>query len=148
VGARKPAAPVSERRCERRSSGLCRKAAVRIQSKVTPRRNHDFVCFSVTSVVEKTMLTATKARIEPGKLLIGGEWVSASQNFDTINPATGGVITQVSTAGAQEVDRAVKAARKAFEDRNGPWQKMSASERGRLLWRVADLLEKNIDEIA
>ncbi len=94
------------------------------------------------------MLTATKARIEPGKLLIGGEWVSASQNFDTINPATGEVITQVSTAGAQEVDRAVKAARKAFEDRNGPWQKMSASERGRLLWRVADLLEKNIDEIA
>src|SRR5438046_1544732 len=94
------------------------------------------------------MLTSTKARIEPGKLLINGEWVSASQTFDTVNPATGEVITQVSAAGAQEVDRAVKAARTVFDDRNGPWQKMSASERGRLLWRVADLLEKNIDEIA
>ena len=46
------------------------------------------------------------------------------------------------------MDRAVQAARKAFDERGGAWQKMSASERGKLLWRLADLLEKNIEEFA
>src|SRR5579862_9520183 len=94
------------------------------------------------------MLAASKTKIEPGRLLIGGEWVVTAKTFDTINPATGEVITQVAEAGAAEVDRAVKAARKAFDERGGPWQKMSASERGKLLWRLADLLEKNIQEFA
>jgi aldehyde dehydrogenase (NAD+) len=94
------------------------------------------------------MLTATKTKIEPGRLLIGGEWVSTPKTFDIVNPATGGVITQIAEAGPVEVDRAVKAARKAFDDRSGAWQEMSASERGRVLWRVADLLEKNIEEFA
>jgi acyl-CoA reductase-like NAD-dependent aldehyde dehydrogenase len=94
------------------------------------------------------MLTASKAKVEPGRLLIGGEWIAAAKSFDTINPATGEVITQVAEAGPAEVDRAVKAARQAFDQRGGPWQKMSASERGRLLWRLADLLEKNIEEFA
>src|SRR5579872_1070181 len=94
------------------------------------------------------MLAASKTKIEPGRLLIGGEWVVTAKTFDTINPATGEVITQVAEAGAAEVDRAVKAARKAFDERGGPWQKMSASERGKLLWRLADLLEKNIEEFA
>ena len=89
------------------------------------------------------MLTATKTKIEPGRLLIGGEWVSTPKTFDTVNPATGEVITQIAEAGPAEVDRAVKAARKAFDDRSGAWEKMSASERGRVLWRVADLLEKS-----
>ena len=94
------------------------------------------------------MLTATKSKIEPGRLLIGGEWLSTSKTFDTVNPATGEVITQIASAGAQEVDRAVQAARKAFDDRGGSWQKMTASERGRILWRLADLVERNIEEIA
>jgi aldehyde dehydrogenase (NAD+) len=94
------------------------------------------------------MLTATKSKIEPGRLLIGGEWLSTSKTFDTVNPATGEVITQIASAGAQEVDRAVQAARKAFDDRGGSWQKMTASERGRILWRLADLVEQNIEEIA
>src|SRR5579864_6921981 len=94
------------------------------------------------------MLAASKTRVEPGRLLIGGEWVVTAKTFDTINPATGEVITQVAEAGAAEVDRAVKDARKAFDERGGPWQKMSASERGKLLWRLADLLEKNIEEFA
>src|SRR3989454_5247373 len=94
------------------------------------------------------MLTATKARVSPGRLLINGEWVDGSRKFDTINPATGEVLTQIVEASADDVDRAVKAARHAFEDRAGPWRKMSASERGRLLWRLADLVEKNIDELA
>ena len=94
------------------------------------------------------MLAASKTRIEPGRLLIGGEWVATGKTFDTINPATGEVITQLAEAGPAEVDRAVKAARKAFDELGGPWQKMSASERGKLLWRLADLLEKNIEEFA
>jgi aldehyde dehydrogenase (NAD+) len=76
------------------------------------------------------MIAATKAKIEPGKLLIGGEWVESSKTFDTVNPATGEVITQVAEAGAEDVDRAVRAARKAFDELGGPWRKMSASDRG------------------
>jgi aldehyde dehydrogenase (NAD+) len=94
------------------------------------------------------MIAATKTKISPGRLLIDGQWADASKHFDTTNPATGEVLTQIAEASAADVDRAVQAARRAFEDRNGPWRKMSASERGRLIWRLADLLEKNIDEFA
>src|SRR5579862_5490605 len=94
------------------------------------------------------MIAATKATIEPGHLLIDGQWVDGSKKFDTINPATGEVLTQVAEASAADVDRAVSAARRAFEDRNGPWRKLSASERGRILWKLADLVEKNVDELA
>ena len=95
------------------------------------------------------MLTATKAKVAPGKLLINGQWVDGSgKPFDTVNPATGEVLTQIAEAGAQDVDQAVAAARKAFDDVAGPWRKMSASERGRILWRIGDLIEKNIDELA
>jgi aldehyde dehydrogenase (NAD+) len=94
------------------------------------------------------MLAATKTKLTPGRLLINGEWVDASKKFDTTNPATGEVLTQIAEASSADVDRAVDAARKAFEDRSGPWRKMSASERGKLIWRLADHLEKNIDEFA
>ncbi len=96
------------------------------------------------------MLTATKSKISSGKLLINGQWVGSSsgKTFDTINPATGEVITQVASATAEDVDRAVQVARKAFDDPAGAWQKMTASERGKLLWRIADLIEQNIDEIS
>ena len=94
------------------------------------------------------MLAATKVKIEPGQLLIDGQWVDGSKNFDTINPATGEVLTQIAEASAADVDRAVHAARRAFEDRNGAWRKLSASERGRLIWKLADLVEKHIDELA
>ena len=94
------------------------------------------------------MLTASKAKLEPGRLLIDGQWIDGAKKFDTINPATGEVLTQVVEASSEAVDRAVSAARKAFEDRSGPWRKMSASERGRLIWRLADLVEKHIDELA
>ena len=94
------------------------------------------------------MITAAKVRIEPGRLLIDGQWLQGQKKFNTINPATGEVLTEIVEASANDVDRAVQAARRAFEDRGGPWRKMSASERGRLLWRLADLVEKNIDELA
>ncbi len=94
------------------------------------------------------MFAASKVKIEPGRFLINGEWISVSKSFDTINPATGEVLTQVGEASAGDVDRAVSAARKAFEDRGGPWRKLSASERGRLIWKLADLVERNIEELA
>ncbi|HEY2859959.1 MAG TPA: aldehyde dehydrogenase family protein, partial [Terracidiphilus sp.] len=94
------------------------------------------------------MLTATRVKIEPGRLLINGQWVEGSKTFDTTNPASGEVLTQLAEASAADVDRAVAAARQAFEDRSGAWRKLSASERGRLIWRLADLVEKNIEELA
>jgi aldehyde dehydrogenase (NAD+) len=82
------------------------------------------------------------------QLLINNEWVSSEsgKTFPTINPATGEEIAQVAEADAADVNRAVKAARHAFE--KGPWRKMAASERGRLLNRLADLIEKHADELA
>src|SRR6185369_10151504 len=94
------------------------------------------------------MLTATKAKVQPGKFLIDGQWLDGVKHFDTINPATGDVLTQVAEASRQDVDRAVTAARKAFDDRTRPWRRMSASDRGKLIWTLADLIERNIDEIA
>jgi aldehyde dehydrogenase (NAD+) len=94
------------------------------------------------------MLAATRVNIKSGRLLIDGQWVDGSKTFDTINPATEKVLTQVVEASPADVDRAVQAARRVFEDRNGPWRKLSASERGRLLWKLADLVEKDIDELA
>src|SRR5256714_6679719 len=100
------------------------------------------------------MATATTA-IEPNvkisatKLLINGQWVSSSsgKTFPSINPATGDVITQVAEADAPDVDKAVSAARAAFD--NGPWRnKRSASQRGNLLYKLADLIEKHADELA
>jgi aldehyde dehydrogenase (NAD+) len=82
------------------------------------------------------------------QLLINNEWVSSEsgKTFPTINPATGEETAQVAEADAADVNRAVKAARHAFE--KGPWRKMAASERGRLLNRLADLIEKHADELA
>jgi len=94
------------------------------------------------------MLAATKVKLEPGRLLIAGRWVETVKKFDSINPATAEVLTEISVASGEDVDRAVGAARHAFEDRNGAWRKLSAGERGRLIWKLADLLENNIDEFA
>ena len=81
-------------------------------------------------------------------MLIDGRFVSAAagQTFPVYNPATGDVITRVPEAEAEDVDRAVRAARRAFDE--GPWPRMSPSERGRILWKLADLIEKNNDEFA
>ncbi len=95
------------------------------------------------------MTIASKVRIEPGKLLINGEWAEASggKTFKSTNPATGEVLAEISEASAADVDRAVAAARAAFDEQS-KWRKMSASERGRLIWKLADLMERDIDELA
>src|SRR5262249_34836322 len=81
-------------------------------------------------------------------LFIGGEWVDSlsDQTFPVVNPATGETICRVAEAGPADVDRAVKAARKALE--SGPWGRMDAVDRGRLLFKLADLIEKNAEELA
>ncbi len=94
------------------------------------------------------MLAPTKARVEPGKLFINGRFedAAAGRTFDTINPATGEVLTQVAEGREEDVDRAVRAARQAFD--GGPWtRRMSASDRARILWRVGDLLLQHAEEI-
>jgi aldehyde dehydrogenase (NAD+) len=82
------------------------------------------------------------------KMLIDGKWVEAAsgKTFPTYNPATGEVLARVAQGDREDIDRAVRAARAAFE--TGPWSRMSPSERGRLIWKLADLLEKNLDEFA
>src|SRR6202007_1688563 len=79
---------------------------------------------------------------------INGKWVDSAsgKTFPTINPSTGDVIAQVAEADAPDVDKAVAAARAAFD--KGPWRKMSASQRGVLMNRLADLIEKHADELA
>src|SRR5438093_800803 len=85
---------------------------------------------------------------KPRRMLINGQWVAAEsgQTFPTYNPATGEVICEVPAGDKTDIDRAVKAARAAFG--SGPWRSMTPSERGKLLWKLADLLEKNLEEFA
>src|SRR3977135_1804388 len=82
------------------------------------------------------------------KMLINGQWVEAAsgKTFPTYNPATGEVLARVAEGDREDIDRAVKAARAAFE--TGPWSKMTPSERGRLIWKLGDLLEQNLKEFA
>jgi phenylacetaldehyde dehydrogenase len=82
------------------------------------------------------------------KMLINGKWVEAvsGKTFPTYNPATGEVLARVAEGDKEDIDRAVKAARAAFE--TGPWSKLTASERGRLIWKVAELIEENLEEFA
>jgi aldehyde dehydrogenase (NAD+) len=82
------------------------------------------------------------------QLLIDGKFVNSSsgKTFDTFNPATEQKITSIQEASVEDVNKAVKAARKAFDD--GPWRRMAAAERGRLMYKLADLIEKNTDELS
>src|SRR5579884_1656371 len=95
----------------------------------------------------KARLTAQLAgKTQP--MLIGGQWRNSvsGKTFPTLNPTTGEAICQVAEGDKADVDLAVQAARRAFEE--GPWPKMNASERGRLLNRLADLIEQHKEELA
>ncbi len=99
------------------------------------------------------MATATKPKRETRKtfqtkMLIDGKWVDSAsrKTFATINPATEEVIAEVAEGDAADIDLAAKAARRAFD--SGPWRKTDARDRGRLLNRLADLIEQNFDELA
>ncbi len=97
-----------------------------------------------------TLPMPTESQTGPAatKLLINNRWVpsESGKTFATVNPSTGEEICQVAEADAADVDKAVQAARRAFDQ--GPWKKMRASERGRLLHRLADLIEQNAEQLA
>jgi phenylacetaldehyde dehydrogenase len=85
---------------------------------------------------------------KPRKMLINGKWLDAAsgKTFPTYNPATGEILAQVAEGDREDIDRAVAAARQAFDQ--GPWRRLTASQRGRLIWKLADLLEQNVEEFA
>ena len=83
-----------------------------------------------------------------GKLLIDGKWIEAAsgKTFDVIDPASEEVVCQVAEGDREDIDRAVRAARKAFDDSD--WSRMPPSGRERLILKLADLVEANADELA
>ncbi|WP_419180412.1 aldehyde dehydrogenase family protein [Bacillus xiapuensis] len=82
------------------------------------------------------------------KLYINGEFVESysSKTFETFNPATEEVLATVYEAGKEDINHAVRAAKAAFEE--GPWSKMSAAERAKLIYKLADLVEEHQEELA
>ena len=82
------------------------------------------------------------------EVFIGGQWraPASGETYPTINPATEEVSAQVAKGDERDVDLAVQAARRAFDQ--GPWPRMAASERARLLWKLADLIGTHLDEMA
>src|SRR5215467_6407528 len=97
-----------------------------------------------TATASKARAGAVKApKVKDQPLFIGGKWLDSvsGKTFPAINPATGGTICQVAEGDRADIDLAVKAARTALE--SGPWKKMDAVERGRLLFKLADLIERD-----
>jgi phenylacetaldehyde dehydrogenase len=96
----------------------------------------------MTVTVERSVeeFTAT-----PRQLFIDGQWTQAAsgKTFETPNPATGHTLASVAEGDAEDIDRAVRAARKAFDD--GPWGRLTPSERGRVIWRIGDLILEHAD---
>ncbi len=96
------------------------------------------------------MASATVAapKIRQTNMLIGGKWQESrgGKRFPTINPVNEQVIAEIAEGNVADVDAAVKAARTAFE--SGPWHRMDARDRGRLINKLADLIEANLDELA
>jgi phenylacetaldehyde dehydrogenase len=84
----------------------------------------------------------------PRQLFINGQWVDAAsgKTFETPDPATGETLARIAEGDAEDIDRAVQAARKAFEE--GPWSRMTPSERGRIIWKIGDLILEHTDELA
>jgi phenylacetaldehyde dehydrogenase len=84
----------------------------------------------------------------PRQLFIDGRWTDAAsgKTFETPNPATGETLAWVAEGDAEDIDRAVKAARRAFDE--GPWSRLTPSERGRIIWRIGDLILAHLDELA
>jgi phenylacetaldehyde dehydrogenase len=84
----------------------------------------------------------------PRQLFINGQWADAAsgKTFETPDPATGETLARVAEGDKEDIDRAVRAARAAFDD--GPWSRMTPSERGRIVWKIGDLILEHVDELA
>jgi len=99
----------------------------------------------MTVTVDRTVEEFTTT---PRKLFINGQWVEAAsgKSFETPNPATGQPLASVAEGDSEDIDRAVRAARAAFDD--GPWGRITPSERGRIIWRIGDLILAHAEELA
>jgi len=95
----------------------------------------------------RALAAEVRAALRPGRLFVGGEWVDARdpERLTVANPATGEALTTVARAGAEDVERAVAAARAALA---GPWGRTDARERGRLLRRLAERIDAERDRLA
>ena len=87
-------------------------------------------------------------KVRQTKMLIDGEWMDSlsGKKFATVYPATEEIIVEVAEGGPEDIDQAVDAARRAFDD--GPWPRMDARDRSKLLYRLADLIEENAEDLA
>src|SRR5258705_1846844 len=101
--------------------------------------------YVMTVTVDRSVEEFTAA---PRKLFIDGQWTDAAsgKTFETPNPATGETLANVAEGDAEDINRAVGAARKAFE--SGPWSRMTPSDRGRLIWKIGDLILEHAEELA
>ncbi len=92
--------------------------------------------------------TAREFLSSPRKMLIDGQWVNSAsgKTFPVYNPATGDVMAQVAEGDKEDIDRAVTAARKAFEE--GPWSRLTPSARGSIVWKIGDLIAEHLEELA
>lgn len=100
------------------------------------------------TAITEPLSTVKEFLASPQKLLIDGRRVNAAsgKTFEVLDPSNNSILTHVPKGEKEDVDRAVKAARNAFE--NGPWKKITASERGKLMWKLADLIEQRSEEFA
>jgi phenylacetaldehyde dehydrogenase len=100
------------------------------------------------TVTQKLAEPVQKFISRPRKMWIGGQWVEAAsgRTFPVYEPSTGDIIAHVAEGDKADIDKAVSAARAAFE--SGPWSRMAPAERARLIWRLSDLLEQHIEEFA
>ncbi|XP_028121206.1 aldehyde dehydrogenase family 2 member B4, mitochondrial-like [Camellia sinensis] len=121
-----------------------------LSSFLSPGRNSGFgrvtQTFSTAAVIEEPI--TPPVQINYTQLLINGQFVDSAsgKTFPTLDPRTGEVIAHVAEGETEDINHAVAAARKAFDE--GPWPRMTAYERSRILLRFADLVEKHSDEIA
>src|SRR5205823_4891591 len=129
------------RRGHRQSGGGCaqvlrprhvaRPAACRTRQGAVEDRRHD---------------RGARERVRPAQ--IGGRWADAAdgKTFETVDPATGEVLARVAEAGAEDIDRAVAAARKSFD--RGTWRDLPPAERAKVLWKIGDMIEERANEFA
>src|ERR1700720_1643677 len=101
-----------------------------------------------TATLEKTDSKIRDFMTSSRRLLIDGKWVDAKsgETFPVYNPANGEVLHRCAAGDKADIDLAVKAARRAFEQ--GPWSRMTHGQRGKLIWKLADLIEENLEEFA
>src|SRR5437016_4490775 len=104
--------------------------------------------YDAAMAIAEDLEVASFLKGQPKKLFIGGRWVDSAsgKTFDTLDPATGEVLASVAEGSAEDVDRAVAAARRSFD--SGVWRDLPPAERARALWRVGDMIEDRALEFA